>query len=197
MEVFVQTYGKEIVALLVPFIAWALGRYFKSSVKLISASPHSFTFLVNRPLIGPNGQQISPTQNVHTRSLVFFNDGREVATKVELVFNYKPQCINLWPSRHFTEHVEADGRYVIILDSLAPKEWLGAELLSVHDPVPNIVTVRCDQSVAQVINMYPQPVVQQSRRRAIQFLSLAGLGLVVYTLLVLLQWLILQTPLGR
>ncbi len=44
-----QTYGKEIVALLVPFIAWTLSTFLKSKARLNIATPHRFTFLVQQP----------------------------------------------------------------------------------------------------------------------------------------------------
>jgi hypothetical protein len=43
---FIETYGKEIVALLVPFIAWILNNVFKAKAKLQVALPHQFNFLV-------------------------------------------------------------------------------------------------------------------------------------------------------
>jgi hypothetical protein len=54
---FFETYGKEIVALLVPFIAWAIDKLFKAKAKLFLASPHSFTFLVQQPLMDANAER--------------------------------------------------------------------------------------------------------------------------------------------
>lgn len=45
-EMVLQTYGKEIFALLVPFVAWVLNTLFRSRAKLIIARPHAFTFYV-------------------------------------------------------------------------------------------------------------------------------------------------------
>lgn len=193
---FFETYGKEIVSLFVPVIAWMLNTFFKAKAKLLLASPHTFTFLVQQPLLDPQGNQIAPAQTVHTRSLMVSNAGKETATKVELVFNWKPLCINVWPPRRFDEHTELDKRYVIIFDSLAPYEYVGCELLSVNTDLPNLMTVRSDQCVAQTINMYPQPVMPNWQRRLGVALLLAGLGVAVYALIVLLQFLVLKTPFG-
>lgn len=194
---FLETYGKEIVALLVPFVTWALNTFFKAKARLLLASPHTFTFLVQQPLLNSQGAQISPSQTVHTRSLMVWNAGKETATKVEWVFNWRPSCINVWPPRHFEEHTEPDNRYVIIFDSLAPNEYLGCELFSINTQLPDLLTVRSDQCVAQTITMYPQPVVPNWRRRIAVALMFAGLALVVYTTLVLLQFLVLKTPFGH
>ena len=193
-----ETYGKEIVSLFVPFLAWALNTFFKAKAKLLLASPHTFTFLVQQPLLDPTtGKQISPTQTVHTRSLMIWNAGKETATSVEWVFNWKPLCINVWPSRHFEEHTESDNRYIMIFESLAPKEYLGCEIFSINNDLPNLITVRSDQCAAEIINMYPQPVVANWKRRIAVMLMLAGLALVVYASILVVQFLVLKTPFGR
>lgn len=189
-----ETYGKEIVALLVPLITWMLNTFYKAKAKLHLGNPHTFTFLVQQPLLDAKGNQISPTQTAHTQSLVVWNAGREPAMKIEWVFNWKPDCINVWPRRHFEEHSEPDGRYTMIFDSLAPNEFLGCELLSVNRDLPALITVRSDQCVAQNVNMYPQPVLPTWKRRIAGILLLAGLALVIYATLVLIQFLVLKTP---
>ena len=158
---------------------------------------HTFTFLVQQPLLDAQENQISPSQTVHTRSLIVWNAGKDTATKVELVFNWEPLCINVWPSRHFERHTEPDSRYILIFDSVAPNEYLGCELLSINRDVPDVLVVRSDQCVAKRVNMRPQPVVPTWKRRLAILLALAGLGTVVYAAIVLLQFLVLRTPLGR
>jgi len=192
-----ETYGKEIFSLVVPLIAWILNTFFKAKVRLLLARPHAFTFLVQQPLIDAQGNQISPTQTAHTNSFVITNSGRETATKVELVFNWKPLCINIWPSRHYDERIDPDGRYAMIFNSLAPHETLGFELLSINYDLPALLTARSDQCVAQKINMYPQRVIENWKRRTVSVLVFTGLFAVVYAVILLLQFLILKTPYGH
>lgn len=194
---FLETYGKEIVALLVPLLTWVLNTFFRAKARLFLANPHTFTFLVQQPLLNPQGQQIAPNQTVHTRSLMVWNAGKETATKVEWVFNWKPHCLNVWPSRHFQDHTEPDGRYVVIFDSLAPNEYVGCELMSINADVPALIMVRSDQCVAQNVNMYPQPIVSNARRRVRTILQLSGLALIVYLAILLVQFLVLKTPFGH
>jgi len=191
-----QIYGKEIVAFFVPFIAWALNTFLKSKARLNVATPHRFTFLVQQPLLDKDGKQISPTQTVHTNSIVVYNSGRDSATKVELVFNWKPMCVNIWPPRHSEEFIEADRRYVLIFPGLAPNEMIGCEILSVNEDLPNLLTVRSDQCTAQVINMFPQPVSTPLRRRINSIMFGVGFATSVYLLIILVQWLVLKTPAG-
>jgi len=190
----IETYGKELVALAVPLISWALNTFFRRKANLLLAMPHRLTFLVQQPLLDAQGKQIKPSQTVETRSIVVWNSGRETATNIEWVFNWKPMCLNLWPLRHFREHVQADGRYVIIFESLAPREHIGCEVMSINYELPSLSTVRSDQCMARPIDMYPQPILPIWRRRANTLLMLAGIGILVYATLVLLQFLILRTP---
>ena len=191
-----QSYAKELVAITVPLITWALNTFFKAKARLMLSTPHTFIFLVQQPLLDEKGDQISPTQTVHTQSIMTWNPGRETATRIQMVFNWKPLCVNVWPPRHFDEHLEPDSRYVMIFDSLAPTEYLGCEIMSLNRELPNLVTVRCDQCIAQAITMYPQPLISPAKRRIGAALVLAGLGAAIYLLLILLQYLILKTPLG-
>ena len=194
---FLQMYGKEIVSLLVPFLAWLLNTAFKARAKLQLAKPHSFTFLVQQPLIDTDGKTISSTQTVHTSSFVLINIGKETATKIELVFNWKPECINTWPARHYESRTEQDNRFTMLFESLSPRETLGFELFSINRELPDLVTARSDQCIAQSITMYPQPVVQSWKRRIAAFLVFAGIFSLVYVLIVVLQFLILKTPYGH
>lgn len=194
MTIF-ETYGKEIVALLVPFITFSLTSLLRAKAKLLLSIPHGFTYLIQQPLLDGQGNVVNPTQTVKTYSAVLQNAGRDTATNVELVFNWKPMCINIWPSRHFTEHIETDNRYVMIFDSLAPRETIGCELLAVNAELPDLVTARSDQCISQRIEMYPQPVVKAWQRRTATLLMLAGMALVVYLAILLLQFLVLKTPL--
>lgn len=193
---FLQTYAKEIVSLVVPFVAWALGRFFKTKAKLILANPHSFTFLVQEPLRDPEGKILQPTQTVNTVSYLLKNTGSEPAKHIELVFNWKPLCINIWPSRHITEHVETDNRYVVMFDSLAPNEFVGFELLNVNSESPALLTARSEQCVAKPVDMYPQQVVKPWVARAAGALMLAGVGAAIYLALLVLQFLLVGTPYG-
>lgn len=195
MSSFLQTYGKELVAVLVPIILWVLNYAFRAQAKLHLATPHAFTFIVQEPLRDEQGNEISPTQTVYTRSFLVSNGGRATATKIEILFNWKPLCLNVWPPRHFEETQEPDNRYTLIFDSLAPNENLSLHVLSVNNELPNLVSVRCDQCVAKIVDMYPQPHVPTWKRRLAVFLLLAGIATVVYALMILLQFVIIKTPL--
>lgn len=189
-------YGKELVALFIPFLTLFLNSAFRAKARLVQGIPHTFTFLVQQPLTDAQGKVISPTQTAHTRSYLVGNTGRETATGVEVVFNWKPDCINVWPPRHFDERIEPDNRCTLIFSSLAPNEFLGIESLSINKDLPEVLVVRSNQCVAETIDMRPQQVFPQWWIRLATFFFFAGMALVVYMVIVVLQLLVLKTPIG-
>jgi hypothetical protein len=196
MEIL-QQYAKEIFALFIPILTWILNNIFRPRAKLQLARPHGFTFLVDEPLKDEEGNVVSPNQTVETTSHVLRNAGKEPATGVEIVFNWKPPCINIWPPRHSTEHTENDGRYVLKFDSLAPNELISFELFSINRELPRLINARSDQCTAETIEMYPQPVVQSWKQRLAVFLVFSGIAFAVYVGIIILQFLVLGTPFGR
>lgn len=147
----IETYGKGIVSVAVALVTWVLNEFFRGRAKLQVASPHEFTFLVPQPLKDENGNVVSPTQTVHTKSFIVRNAGRESVSKVELVFNWKPMCLNVWPTRHYETHDEPDGRQVLIFGSLAPRELVGIEIMGVNvgsAGLPALATVRSAHCIA-------------------------------------------------
>jgi hypothetical protein len=184
---FLKTYAKELIALFIPFLTWFLNVGLRAKVKLIWSSPHGFNFLVDEPIRDQEGKVIQAKQTVRTAQVKISNTGRATATKVELVFNYPPQCLNLWPVRHYELKTEPDGRYILIFDSLAPKEDIGLEVLNVNADLPRLLLVRCDQCVAEEVAMMttcvfrriptaiPRQDRQQIRRKADRSRSVATL----------------------
>jgi hypothetical protein len=193
---FAITYLKEIVAFAIPFVAWALSRFFRSKATLILGNPHKFFFIVQQPLKDMEGKLIADRQNACTSSYVIQNTGSEPAKNVELVFNWKPMCVNIWPSRHYEEHIEADGRYALIFASLAPSELIGLELLVVNANMPDLITARSEQCIAKQVEMSPAPVVKVWKKRLAIVLLVLGASTSIYIVLLGLQYLILRTPIG-
>ncbi len=184
---FLRSHARGIVSIATPFIIWFINNRFQPRAKLIQQTRHGFTFLVQSPLLDAQGNQIAPTQTVNTASVSIFNAGRSPATKVEVVFNWKPQHLNIWPSRHYEEKSSPDGSYSLFFDSLPSKDTMGFELLAVNADLPEMVTVRSEQSVATKMRLVPQPM--QPRWKVIVAIWLIGCGVAanIYVTTMLLQ----------
>lgn len=191
---FLSAYGKEIVSLIVPLLTWLLNSGLKAKAKLVWTSPHSFHFLVQEPLRDPDGHILSTTQRVCTASIRVINSGRETANKIELVFNWKPQYINIWPVRHYEHKTDQDSRHILIFDNLSPREEIGIEIMCINADLPALLVVRCAECTAQNVRLswfrYTSPL-KVNIARILMFL---GASTFLYWVIVLVQFLVLRTP---
>lgn len=194
---FINTYAKELISLLVPFVTWFINSASKPKAKLIYSTRHEFTFLVQEPLKDPNGNIIRPNQTAHTQSLTIQNMGKETATKIQVVLNWRPKCLNVWPVRPFTDtEANSDRRYTIQFESLAPREYVTLEMLDINNELPRLLNLRSDQCLAREIQTTLVEVVAVWKQRAFQFFALLGLAAALYIAIIIIQFLVLRTPLG-
>lgn len=189
------SYSKELVAITVPFVAWLLNNRMSSKVKLDWSIRHSFTFILQEPSFDNNNEKISDTKTVNIASISLVNSGRAVATKVEVVFNWRPQHINVWPIRYYEEKLSNNGRVSMCLENLAPKEVFGFEILSVNSKLPEIVNVRSEQISGKYVTLSPQIVLAPWKTRLIFVSFLIGIGTIAYMLAVLIQLIADSKPL--
>lgn len=192
MNIFAQ-YGKEIFAFVVPIFTLILNKYFKNSAKISYGELHQFTYLINQPLLDQKGDVVTPSQTVHTQSYVFKNEGREAATGMEVIFNYAPMYLNIWPSRFYSVKNDSENRYIMVFDYLAPKEVIRCEVMAINTQVPMLLSVRCKEGIAQSMMLAPQKVFHPAFINFIRFLIFLGSGSLIYILVILLQWLLLKT----
>lgn len=190
----VADYGKEIASLLVPFVTWLLNVGIKPRAKLIWTSPHSFNFLVQEPLRDAQGNILRPTQTVHTASIRVINIGRDTAHKVELIFNWKPPYLNLWPVRSYEKKSDGDKRHMLIFENLAPKEELGFEIMSINHDLPALLQVRSAECLARNVSLMWFASVPSWRIKTARIFMLLGFSAAVYWTVTLVQFLVLKTP---
>ncbi|HVY07587.1 MAG TPA: hypothetical protein VHB46_16550 [Burkholderiales bacterium] len=192
---WLQVYGKELVSLLVPVITAIIRVAFRPAVKLNSSVAHKFTFLIQEPRFDQAGVKLAETQSMVVQSTFTRNTGKAVAEDLEIVFNWKPFAVNVWPVRQFTETTLEDRRYILTFPTLAPRETVGVEALVINSEMPQVTLIRCRQGETNWIRTQPWPIVPLWKIRIAQALMLLGLGLLVYFVLVVLQYLIVVTPL--
>lgn len=191
---FISTYGKEIVSLLVPFITWFLNVGIRSKAKLIWTTPHSYYFIVQEPLKDSEGNIHSPSQKVVTASYKVINTGRDTANKVELIFNWAPQYINVWPARHYEIKEDQDKRQTLIFENLSPKENIGIEVMSVNADLPELLVVRCAECTAKNVPIKWIQEVPKWLNHTVLFLVAIGFSTSIYFALTIIQFLVLKTP---
>lgn len=190
---FLRLYSKELFSVFIALFTWVLNNHFKAKAALSYGFQHEFTFLLNEPRRDENQEIIANTQLVHTQSLILVNEGRESATNITLVFNFKPMYMNFWPIHHYEESTEKDNRYIVKFENLSPKDSIRCEVLSVNQELPLLLSIRAKECVARQVNLVPVKAVSPALGKAYILLHFMGLGAFVYTMIMLLQWLIVKT----
>lgn len=191
MASLISQYSKEIVSILVPLLAWVLNGGLRRKARLIWTEQHSSSILTEENFSDGDEIKSRPTV-VCTRSLYFKNVGSQPAKRVELVFNWRPQCMNLIPHRLYEEKVSPNGKFIIQIENLAPGEWFISDLFSVRE-LPNLVTVRCEQTIPKYIESSPQPVNSRRKLMMATYMMISGFIINVYASLVIIQYLIIGT----
>lgn len=185
---FYQTYSREIVSLLVPIIAAVVANIFRARAKLIW-SEHISRVMLSEEF---HHVEVGPPERRHlvirTSSLFIQNLGRDAATDIEIVFNWRPQHFNIWPQRGFEERINPDGRQIIQLANLAPKEFLGMDLLTVNSEMPRLIQVRSKQGIAKAIATIQQPVLPKWKMGLVAYLMFMGAVATVFTIITLIQF---------
>jgi hypothetical protein len=179
---FVHTYSKETAAILAVILAFILNRYWKPKVRLVQGEIHSYTFLVDEPLVGEDKQVILPKQTVAYTTHQIINLGSDVAKNVEVTFNWKPAHINIWPSRHFDDKESPNNRYTLCLGILGPKDFVGIELLAVNGQTPEIIIAKSDEVSARKIEFSRHPTPPRWMIVSFVILMLFGLATAAYHL---------------
>ena len=131
---------------------------------------------------------------VEVTSLNFRNSGRAPASDVEIVLNYKPHHINFFPQRTHEVRISPDGRYILAMPSLAPKEILLMDLLCVGGENPIIVNFRCKEQVAKQIETISQIKYPKYVNYIAATLMFLGVAAAIYILISILQVLVLDVP---
>jgi hypothetical protein len=80
-------------------------------------------------------------------------------------------------------------RWVLKLESLAPGEVFGIEILSINQELPFLTAVRSDEASGRLINMAPQRIWPTWWNRTVAALFILGVGTALYLFAVLLEWL--------
>ena len=96
--------------------------------------------------------------------------------------------MNVWPARHFESKESAYNRFTLTLDSLAPGEIFGIEILAVEAELPAITNVRCDESEGKLVAMQPQQVAASWKIVVAFLLMTVGLATIGY----LIAWMVQQ-----
>jgi len=131
--------GSGIITALLSFVLSIVGaliieRLVRPKSRVIIGARHEFTFLLRA------NEQQPQARLIRTRDVTVQNMGRGVARSVDIIFNYRPEHFEIWPSVRFTESVNPDNRFIIRVDRLNPRQYVQIEMLSGNE-LPRLMEV--------------------------------------------------------
>lgn len=184
---FFQTYAKEIVSLLIPVVLAVGGYYFRPRTKLRWSVSHNSVMLVDEAYKTDDGKEERRDVDVRFRRIFLENAGRAPAKNIEVVFNWRPRKINLWPQRIYSEAINPEGRFIVSLPNMATKEFVGIDLFSIRGEVPDVVNIRSEEGFAKEVQMRPQIVYSNWVNGSVLALMFLGAMAFVYLLITAIQ----------
>lgn len=185
----VQTYSKETFAVAVVIFGFLLNRIFRLRPRLLYSIRHSSNYVVDQPLLDEEGNVIQEKQIVATASIISENVGLLSAKNVEYTFNWKPPIYTVWPGRAFETADTSMGRWSIKLDSLAPGENFGIEIMSINRELPYLTSMRSEETAGELITMVPQRQFPTWFYRTAWAVLIVGAATCLYLLALLVEWL--------
>jgi hypothetical protein len=144
--------SKEIVAVLITAALSVIGYIV---LLLIAAKPKiKYGIFSNDHLIPRDNE--GKMFSVFTQNIFFTNTGRATADELEVIFNFRPFHLEIYPTIPYELKDNPDGRLVFSVSKLNPKERLNIRLLNSHNPLPEVINVRWRGGQGKLINIGPQ-----------------------------------------
>jgi hypothetical protein len=169
----------ETIRIVITYILTFLGGYFSPryltpKVRLVHWFPAYFTFQV--PFTPPGGA--AQVGTISTHALTIQNLGWRAATGVEIVHVSAPQFFQLHPVVNFNVTTTPNGQHVITIPSLARREWVTVQILSVGT-LPALGGIKSAEGPSRQVNTTQNFVVSKQRQAVLIVLLLIGLGTVI------------------
>lgn len=163
-------------AIVLMLITALVGRFATARSKLLWAVSHQHFYRM--PRLDDGG-----SFPVITQQIWFQNAGRLPAEDIEIVFNWKPQHLEIWPPRSYQSGALPDGRFGITVPYLTGAEVMTVSMIDTIREMPVIVSVRSKSGLGNMVAMAPQRVWPGWMTFTAAALMLTGLTTLFYLLL--------------
>lgn len=163
----------NIVAAILTFILTIIHRIAQPRPKIVWGTSHGFSFIV--PRTDPPG----PDFLVHTQTVFIQNVGRESASDIEVILNYRPHNLSLWPQLVYSTTSNPENKYIIKIENLGRREFTQIEMLHSVGDMPAVLRIRTPRGECKQAPMAPMQVFPAS----VRFFLLITLLLGVYKIL--------------
>jgi hypothetical protein len=124
-----------------------VGYFLKPRVKIIWGQKTNFSHILRPKKEGDTAVRVS------TAHYIIQNAGRAPAKDVEIVLNYAPDEVSVWPQRLYELKLNNEQRQILKLEFLAPKEYVEILLLNIRNDLPDVLSVKSPDCVGKAVNI--------------------------------------------
>jgi hypothetical protein len=170
----------QLLAVLLTAAIGVIGYFLRPRVRIIWGQKTNFTHVLR-----PKKDGQVPVR-VDTAHYIIQNSGRAPAKEVEVVLNYAPDEVSIWPQRSYQLSTNNENRLIVKLEFLAPREFIDLILLNVANELPDVLSVKSPDCVGKLVNIGYHRVFP----KAVYFLMIGGMffGAVFFIEKLILHW---------
>jgi hypothetical protein len=168
----------QIIAAFLTIATTILLRLMQPRPKVVWGTSHNFTFRL--PTTNPPGGEFL----LHTQAIFLQNIGFSPAEDVEVILNYKPENLSLWPQLNYSTDTNPEGRCIIKIKNLGGREFTSLEMLHSQGDMPTTLRVRTPRGECKQVPMAPMQVLSRWTRMTLILLMFLGAFTIFYWLAV-------------
>jgi hypothetical protein len=112
--------------------------------------------------------------SIWTHQLSIRNLGYRAATSVEIIHQQAPQFFQIEPAVMFNIATNPAGQHVIRIDTLAPREFLAIQMVSVGVQPPNLVSIRSGDGPSRFMRTGLHFVMSRRRQAVLGLFLIVG-----------------------
>ena len=142
---FLKSLPPSLLPVAITTLIGVIGYFAKPKVKLIWGEKTNFSHILRPKKDGEVPVKVS------TSHYIVQNSGRASAKDIEIVFNFAPDEVSIWPQRGYKLENNSEGRLIVKLDFLAPREFVDVFLLSITNNLPELLNVKNPEYVGKPV----------------------------------------------
>jgi hypothetical protein len=158
----------QLIATLLTIATTIVLRMIQPRPRVVWGTSHQFAFRIPRTN-APGGEFL-----LHTQTAFLQNIGFGPAEDVEIILNYKPEHLSLWPQLNYTTVTNPEGRFIIKIENLGRREYTAVEMLHSIGEMPTALRVRTSRGECRQVSMAPMQVFPRWFIMLLRMLILVG-----------------------
>jgi hypothetical protein len=166
----------QILAAILTIATTLLLRVLQPRPKVVWGTSHQYSHRI------PRTPELGGEWLLHSQTVFVQNIGFAPAQDVEIILNFKPENLSLWPQLNYTTSINREQRFIVKIENLGRREFTALEMLHSTGNMPETLRVRTPRGECRQVPMAPV----QTFSRRVRF---AVIGLMFLGIFTVFEWL--------